>query len=177
VYDPSSANKIYRTQHICNPQNIDSVKRCLRPKCQIRYSLGLSEQVTKTVKEWTQGRRIPDTSQDNFWRCYTKHYYDKNQYNWLKRAILQKHTALNDKELNKFFYLTYNSTFCHLHIDFVEKEVQRKMKQEFYLLFLNCKPYLPFENLRIAIFNCNLSKYYQSNRNIEVSVSDRKNHC
>ena len=147
VYDPNTGDKIYRTQHICDPRNIDSVKEYPRPKHEsllVMFKiLSLSEHVTRTVKEWTKGGEvflIPykiDSSE------VTKNTITlnvcRNQYNWLIRAILQKHTVLNDKELNEFFFLTYNSSFCHLRINFIEKE-------EFYFLFLNYKPSLPFEN-------------------------------
>ena len=112
--------------------------------------LGLSEQVTKTVKEWTKGGEVFLIPYKIDFSNVTKNTImlniRKNQYNWLIRAILQKHTVLNDEELNEFFFLTYNVTFCHLRINFVEKEEQQMMKQEFYFLFLNYKPCLPFEN-------------------------------
>jgi hypothetical protein len=153
MYDPSTDNKIFRTQHICDPQNIDSVKGYPQPKQEsllISKLLGLSEQVTKTVKEWTQGGEvflIPyKIDSGNVTKNTITLNVCRNQYNWLIRAILQKHTVLNDEELNEFFFLTYNATFCHFRINFVEKEEQQMMKQEFYFLFLNYKPCLPFEN-------------------------------
>jgi hypothetical protein len=154
MYDPHTGDKIYRTQHICDPQNIDSVKRYPRPKhesllCVFKI-LGLSEHVTRTVKEWTKGGEvflIPyKIDSSNVTKNTITLNVGRNQYNWLIRAILQKHTVLNDEELNEFLFLTYNSTFCHLRINFVEGEEQQTMKQEFYFLFLNYKPSLPFEN-------------------------------
>lgn len=153
MYDPNTSNKIFRTQHICDPQNIDSVRRYPRPKrgsLHMSRILGLSEWVTKTVKEWTKGGGvflIPyKIDSGNVTKNTITLNIHKNQYNWLIRAILQKHTVLNDEELNEFFFLTYNVTFCHLRINFVEKEKQQMMKQEFYFLFLNYKPCLPFQN-------------------------------
>jgi hypothetical protein len=61
IYDPNTVNNIFRAQHICDPQNIDSVKGYPRPKQEsliISKILGLSEKVTKTVKEWTHGGEI-----------------------------------------------------------------------------------------------------------------------
>ena len=114
MYNPNTVNNIFRTQHICVPQNIDSVKGYPLSKQQgllISKLLGLSEQVTKTVKEWTQGGEIylipykldfGDVTKDTITLKVCR-----NQYNWLIRAILQKHTVLDDKELNEFFFLTY----------------------------------------------------------------------
>jgi hypothetical protein len=153
TYDPNTVNNISRTQHICDPQNINSVNRYPRPKQEsllISKILGLSEQVTKTVREWTHGGEIylipykldfGDVTRDTITLKVCR-----NQYKWLIRAILQKHTVLDDEELNEFFLLTYDATFCHLRINFVEKEGQPMMKQEFYLLFLNYEPRLPLEN-------------------------------
>jgi hypothetical protein len=81
ICDPNAVN-IFRTQHICDPHNIESVNGYLRPKQEsllISKILGLSERVTKTVKEWTpRWRNIPDPLQVRFWRSYKKHYYVKS---------------------------------------------------------------------------------------------------
>jgi hypothetical protein len=149
MYDPNTVNNMFRTQHICDPQNIDSVKGYSRSKQEsllLSKIVGLSQQVTKTVKEWTHGRKIYLIAYKYDFGVDTKDTITlkvcRNQDNWLTRAILQKHTVLDDEELNEFFFLTYNATFCHLRINFVEKEGQPMMKQEFYLLFLNYEPQL-----------------------------------
>ena len=153
MYDPNTVNNMFRTQHICDPQNIDSVKGYSRSKQEsllLSKIVGLSQQVTKTVKEWTHGRKIYLIAYKYDFGVDTKDTITlkvcRNQDNWLTRAILQKHTVLDDEELNEFFFLTYNATFCHLRINFVEKEGQPMMKQEFYLLFLNYEPRLPLGN-------------------------------
>jgi hypothetical protein len=153
MYDPNTSHKIFRTQHICDLQNIDSVKGYPRPKRESLHMskiLGLSERVTMTVKEWTKGGGIflipYKIDSGNITKNTIALNVRRNQYSWLTRAISQKHTILSDEELNEFFFLTYNATFCHPCINFVEKEEQQMMKQEFYFLFLNYKPCLPFEN-------------------------------
>ena len=84
-------------------------------------------------------RGIFDSIQDNFWRCYEntiKLSINRNEYKWLTRAILQKHNILNDEEIKEFFSLMNCVTFCHLRINFVEREEQQTMNLEFYFLFL-----------------------------------------
>jgi hypothetical protein len=153
MYDPNGGNSIFRTQHICNPQNLDFVRRFplffREDVCFLRI-LTLSKQIAKTVKEWTKGGEVfliayKITSAD-----VTKHTIElsigRNQYKWLTRAILQKYNILNDEGLEEFFRLTHSVTFCHLRINYVEKEEQQMMNQGFYFLILNYKPCLPFEN-------------------------------
>lgn len=150
MYDPNGGNSIFRTQHICDPQNLDLVRRSplffREDVCFLRI-LTLSKQITRTVKEWTKVFLIAykitsgDVTKNTIKLCICR-----NQYKWLTRAILQKHNILNDEELKEFFSLTHCVTFCHIRINFVEKEEQQAMNQEFYFLFLNYKPCLPFEN-------------------------------
>ena len=153
MYDPYGGNSIFRTQHICDPQNLDFVRRSplffREDVCFLRI-LTLSKQITRTLKEWTKGGEVfliayKITSGD-VTKNTIKLSINRNEYKWLTRAILQKHNILNDEELKEFFRLTNCVTFCHLRINFVEREEQQTMNQEFYFLFLNYKPCLPLEN-------------------------------
>lgn len=153
MYDPYGGNSIFRRQHICDPQNLDFVRRSTlffrEDVCFLRI-LTLSKQITRTLKEWTKGGEVfliayKITSGD-VTKNTIKLSINRNEYKWLTRAILQKHNILNDEEIKEFFSLTNCVTFCHLRINFVEREEQQTMNQEFYFLFLNYKPCLPFEN-------------------------------
>ena len=99
--------------------------------------------MTKAVKEWTKDGEVFLVSDKITSGTIPKNTITlnirKNQYNWLIRAILKKYTIVDDRELEEFFTLTdFRSTFCCLN--FVEKEGQQKMKEEFYCLCLSCKP-------------------------------------
>jgi hypothetical protein len=154
MYDPNASNEISWTQHICDPETLNSAREYpafIREDVCMYRVLDLPEQMIKAVKEWTKDGGevflVSDkiTSGDIPKNTVTVDIH-KDQYIWLTRAIFQKYTILDDIELKEFFTLIIEwcSTFCCLCINFVEKEGQQNMKQEYYYLFLNYKPCLPW---------------------------------
>jgi hypothetical protein len=102
------------------------------------------------VKEWTNGEVFLVCDKITFSEVPKSTItldLRKNEYNWLTRAIVQKYTTLDNKELKELFnlILEWCATFCCLCINFVEKEGQQDVKQEFYYLWLSYKPCLPWE--------------------------------
>lgn len=154
MYDPNASDEISWIQHICDPETLNSAREyppfMREDTCWYRV-LNLPEQMTKAVKEWTKdGGEVFLVSDKITSGGIPKNTITldihKDQYNWLTRAILQKHTVLDDRELKKFFTMIVEwcATFCYLCINFVEKEGQQNMKQEYYYLCLNYRPCLPW---------------------------------
>jgi hypothetical protein len=155
MYDPSASDNISWTRHACDPDILNSTMAYpmhFREDILMYRILRLSEEMIKAVKEWTNGevflisdkinsREVPKNSITLDLR--------KNEYNWLTRAIVQKYTILNDKELREFFNLIFDScaTFCCLCINFVEKEGEQDVKREYYCFCLSYKPRFPWEYL------------------------------
>ena len=154
IYDPNASDEISWTQHICDPETLNSARKYppfMREEVGMYRALDLPEQMTKAVKEWTKdGGEVFLVSDKITSGDIPKNTINvdihKDQYNWLTRAILQKYTILDDRELKKFFtvIVEWCATFCCLCINFVEKEGQQSMKKEYYYLFLNYKPCLPW---------------------------------
>jgi hypothetical protein len=153
MYDPSANDKISCTRHTCDPGTLNSAMaypKHAREDIWMYRTLNLPKQMIKAVKEWTNGEvfLISEklTSSEVLESTITLDLR-KNEYSWLTRAIVQKCTILNDKELKKFFTLIVEwcATFCCLCINFVEKEGQQNVKQEYYCFCLSYKPRLPWE--------------------------------
>ena len=149
VYDPS-ASEIFAPQHVCDTDTLNSAMAYptfFREDVYMYRILDLSEQMMKAVKEWTNGEvflissKITSSSiPENTIVIDLR----KNKYNWLTRAIIQKYTVLDNKELKEFFNLVFelSATFCC--IKFAEGG-QQEVTQEYYCLFLSHKPCLPWE--------------------------------
>ena len=147
--DPNSGN-VFKNKHICNPHEVNKVRKYPRfAKQDICFCniLSSSDRITKTVKEWGDGRLylvcfrvLPLETPMGTINLKIK----ENQYDWLIRAIEQENTILNESELKEFFTLTECVTFCCLSISFVQ--AQHKSRKESFYFFLNYKPCVPFEN-------------------------------
>jgi hypothetical protein len=148
--DPN-VGKVFKKKHICEPHKVNTVRSCPRfarnDICFLNI-LSSSDQITKTVNEWSRGRPLYLVCSRVLSRENPLGTIDlkikENQYSWLIRAIKQESTILNESELNEFFALTEYVTFCCLSITFVQAE-QKTEKESFYF-FLNYKPCVPFEN-------------------------------
>lgn len=152
VYDPSARDKICGTRHVCDTDTLNSAMAYptfIREDVCMYRILDLSEQMMKAVKEWTNGEVYLISYKITFSNIPENTIIIdlcKNEYNWLTRAIVQKYTVLDNKELKEFFTLIlgWRATFCYLCINFV-KEGQQDVKHEYYFLCLSCKPCLPWE--------------------------------
>ena len=150
VYDPSKSDKICGTIHVCDTDTLNSAMAYptfFREDVCIYRILDLVEQMMKVVKEWINGEvflisykitssNIPENTIIVDLR--------KNEYNWLTRAIVQKYTVLDNKELKEFLTLIlgWHATFCC--INFII-EGQQDVKKEYYYLCLSYKPCLPWD--------------------------------
>jgi hypothetical protein len=154
TYDPSASDRISWTRHACDPDILKSAMAYppfFREDVYLHRILLSSKEMIKTVKEWTKGEVFLISNKltsNEVPKCTITLDLRKNEYDWLTRAIDQKYTTLNDKELKDFFNLITErcATFCCLCINFVEVEGERDARQEFYLLFLSYKFCLPWEN-------------------------------
>jgi hypothetical protein len=153
MYDPIAIDKISWTRHACDPDILNSAityPTFFREDVYLCRILGLSEQMINAVKERTNGEVFLICDKITFSEVPKSTItldLRKNEYNWLTRAIVQKYTTLDNKELKELFnlILEWCATFCCLCINFVEKEGQQDVKQEFYYLWLSYKPCLPWE--------------------------------
>lgn len=145
IYDQYS---LYKKEHVCDPQKVNTVKaypRFFREDIPFCSSL---KQIIKTTKEWTQGRIFlvsykVSPLQTPMIAIGLK--MKGSQCEWVKRAVENHFTTLNEKELKEFFYLTRLATFCCITPSFVEEPLQRTRHKSYYL-YLNHKPCVPYEN-------------------------------
>jgi hypothetical protein len=137
MYDPNASDKTSCLPHTCDIEIAKSARGYppfIREDICMYRTLDLPDQMTKVVKEWTKDGEVflvsdKITSSDIPKSTITLDI-SKNQYNWLTRAILQKYTILDDRELKEFFTLIVEwcATFCCLCINCVENEGQQNMK-------------------------------------------------
>jgi hypothetical protein len=152
VYDPSASDKICGTHHVCDTDTLNSAMAYptfIRGDVCMYRILDLSDQMMKAVKEWINGEVFLISykmTSSNIPENTIIIDLCKNEYNWLTRAIVQKYTVLDNKELKEFFTLIsdWRATFCCLCINFIE-EGQQDVKQEYYYLCLSYKPCLPWD--------------------------------
>ena len=111
MYDPNASDDISWIQHTCDPKTLNSAMEYppfMREDTYLYRVLGLPKQMTKAVKEWTKdGGEVFLVSDKITSGAIPKNTITldmhKDEYNWLTRAILQKHTILDDRELKEFF--------------------------------------------------------------------------
>jgi hypothetical protein len=154
IYDPGANDEITWKRHACDPGILSSTKAYstfAREDFWMYRTLNLPKQMIKAVKEWTNevflmsekltSSEVPESTITLDLR--------ENEYSWLTRAVVQKYTILNDKELKEFFTLIVEwcATFCCLCINFVEKEGEQDVKREYYCFCLSYKPRFPWEYL------------------------------
>ncbi len=149
IYDPNTKG-VSRSEHLCDPHMADLVRRSptfISQDILFGRVVTLSKEITKTVKDWAKGNEVfmivhkLDTCSVTSKTITINNA--KDIYEWLRRGILEKHTTLNEAELDEFFRLTDYITFCHLYI--LEDHQQTRM-QGHYALYLNYKPCFPFWN-------------------------------
>jgi hypothetical protein len=154
MYDPGASDKISLTRHTCDPDILYKAMAYptfAREDVLFYRILNSSEQMISAVKEWTKGNVFlisGKLTSSEVPKCTITLNLDLrgNEYNWLTRAIVQKYTILDNKELKEFFTpLERCATFCYVCINFVEKVGQQDVKQEFYYLWLSYRPSLPWE--------------------------------
>jgi hypothetical protein len=151
-YDPSASDKICGTHHVCDTDTLNSAMSYptfIRGDICMYRILDLSDQMMKAVKEWINGEVFLISykmTSSNIPENTIIIDLCKNEYDWLTRAIVQKYTVLDNKELEEFFTMIsdWHATFCCLCINFIE-EGQQDVKQEYYFLCLSYKPCLPWD--------------------------------
>jgi hypothetical protein len=150
MYNPDVGQDLIKKEHICKPYNVNNVTnypRFMKENICFYNVLSSSDQITKTVTEWSRGRlylvcsRV--LSRENPMGTIDM-MINENYYGWLIRTIKQGNAILNGKELKEFLDLTMFATFCCLSISFVQD--QQKSRKESFYFFLNSKPCVPFEN-------------------------------
>jgi hypothetical protein len=154
MYEPGASDMISWTHHACDPDTLKSAMSYpafFREDVYFFRILCSSEEMTKAVKEWTNGSVFLISNKltsNDVPKCTITLELRKNEYEWLTRAIAQKYTILDDKELKEYFNLTseYCATFCYLCINFARVKGEQNAKQDFYYLFLSYKPCLPWED-------------------------------
>jgi hypothetical protein len=153
TYDPSASDRISWTRHTCDPEKLKSAMAYpdfFREDVHFYRILRSSREMIKAVKEWTSGEIFLISNKLNsneVPKCAVTLDLRQKGYDWLKIAIVQKYTILNDRELKEYFDLIseWCATFCCLCINLVV-EGEQEVRREFYFLILSYKPCLPWEN-------------------------------